>query len=132
MTLIQLVLLRTLLILKTLSLREQLCVLALLGNSVVIKNVNHLMISSSIVQFKCALCPALSEIEETMKHHVLEMHKDWKKAPKKSEEVKQSPHTNQTWLQDLVGDFDTIIVANLSQRAKDAVATNKSVEVKVI
>ena len=81
------------------------------------------------MKFKCALCPVIAEIEETIKYHVVEDHKDWKEVTKKPKAVKQSPHTNQSWLQDIVSNFDKIIVANLSQRAKSAVATNETVEV---
>ena len=58
--------------------------------------------SSSIVKFKCALCPVVAEFEDTIKYQVVEIHKDWKAVSKKPKEVKQSPHTNQTWLQDIV------------------------------
>ena len=86
--------------------------------------------SFSIVKFRCVLCPFVAEVDYGMKKHVVLAHKNWKEVSKEKRQVKQSPLTNPTWLQDLLRDFDTVIVANLSKRSRDAVATNENVEVK--
>ena len=81
------------------------------------------------MNFRCAFCPVVTEFEENVKKHVVLVHKNWKEASKETKKVKHSTHSNPNWLQDLLREFDIVIVANLSKRSRDAVAANENVEV---
>ena len=61
----------------------------------------------------------------------MEEHLNWKQDLKKSSKPKQSPHSNPTWLPDLLREFHKIIIANCSKRVRDAVDKNDNIMVGI-
>ena len=56
-------------------------------------------------------------------------HPKWKEEiSKEAAENKNSPHTNPNWLRDLTGYFYNVVIANCSQKCKDAVRANKVIK----
>ena len=81
---------------------------------------------------KCALCSFVSETLSLCMTHIKQEHPTWKmEIPGLDDQKTNSPHTgdNRNWLPELVGNFQSIVIAKCSQKCQDAVQSNKVIEV---
>ena len=84
------------------------------------------------MQFKCGLCSFVSELASFCKSHIVAEHPNWKKVTEAKTNLpgtKQSPHSNPSWLQDLKAEFNSIIIAKCSERARIALAADLIIKV---
>ena len=83
-----------------------------------------------MLQFRCSFCSFVSELSSNCKEHVINDHENWKiEIGKRSQNPKQTVHTNPSWLADLTGDFKQIIILKCSQRTRDAVDSDEIIQV---